>query len=818
MGLSRFGRAALCVTSTILFLGLLASTDAAQASTSWNVSSLPGVSAGPPSGSQGLGPVSCVSASFCVSVGQDTPTSAFLNEGLAGITRPFVEVWSDNSWSATNLPLPPGGSAVEMSSVSCISVDFCMAVGEYQRPSGGAQPLAETFSSGTWTATSLPLPERAYPNTLSVEPELGGVSCVSATSCVAVGYYQVQEGVNRGICCFASYPMAEVFSGTTWKVSTLPTPLGFGGFMSGISCTLAGTKQTCVAIGTGFLSSSDTGWGPISETLTGRSWTAARLPLPADNASGPDGGYGTGAFPWTISCGATGSCVALGAYVTVDSEGGLVAEQLSAGAWTAVPVPIPAGGSFPFPSSYVLMTNVSCPAVDSCVATSTDQASDGSQQAFSDTLSSRGWGSTSMLPVPAGDSVPIPLGISCISVGSCVAIGVAADNASSTEVPISETLQTGMWVAAPMSLPAPSPMGTLLGISCPSSTFCVAVGYYESESSSSPGGVARIPLAEVLSGSTWTAVPLPLPQDAVPSTDTNPLLQGVSCASPQFCVAVGYYPNGENQERPLAEMYSGGTWTAKRLPLAGSGLEGTLASVSCLSDTSCVAVGAPDDEAFGLVETFSGSTWTETRVPRPSGVADEWLAGVSCVSVGSCVAVGTYWISTSAVRRSRPLAVSLSGGVWQPQELPAPADVSAKTEFNIPTMRSVVCQSMTSCVAAGFYPVSSFKTKPLIESLSGHSWSPLSPDVLGSPEWTLLFGISCSSANACVAVGSSEGNPLVTTLNGGTWTSTFPVPPVGADTGGSLLAVSCLPTGQCVAAGSNLGASGVYPSVATGAT
>jgi len=71
-----------------------------------------------------------------------------------------------------------------------------------------------------------------------IASELLGVSCVSATDCLAVGD---QTNLSSG----RSLTLVESWNGSTW--STVPSPTANGdNFLSGVSCTSAGF---CAAVG-----------------------------------------------------------------------------------------------------------------------------------------------------------------------------------------------------------------------------------------------------------------------------------------------------------------------------------------------------------------------------------------------------------------------------------------------------------------------------------------------------------------------------------------------------------------------------------------
>ena len=71
-----------------------------------------------------------------------------------------------------------------------------------------------------------------------IASELLGVSCVSATDCLAVGD---QTNLSSG----RSLTLVQSWNGSTW--STVPSPNANGdNFLSGVSCTSAGF---CAAVG-----------------------------------------------------------------------------------------------------------------------------------------------------------------------------------------------------------------------------------------------------------------------------------------------------------------------------------------------------------------------------------------------------------------------------------------------------------------------------------------------------------------------------------------------------------------------------------------
>ena len=124
-----------------------------------------------------------------------------------------------------------------------------------------------------------------------------------------------------------------------------------------------------------------------------------------------------------------------------------------------------------------------------------------------------------------------------------------------------------------------------------------------------------------LSGTTWSAQPLPLPSGA-----TGGGLDAVSCLSAGSCVAVGYYTDASSFSNGLITMISNGILTSMRAPEPSNSGNDTdsdqvadLLQVSC-AGSNCAAVGEYEDTTgavHGLINWWNGSSWTATQSPLP---------------------------------------------------------------------------------------------------------------------------------------------------------------------------------------------------------
>jgi hypothetical protein len=169
----------------------------------------------------------------------------------------------------------------------------------------------------------------------------------------------------------------------------------------------------------------------------------------------------------------------------------------------------------------------------------------------------------------------------------------------------------------------PNPTGSILsllvGVSCPSTTSCFAVGNYDTAFFA-----ANPTLVEHWNGWSWKIMTSPNPTG-------GGSLEGVSCPSTTSCFAVGYSNFGG-----LVEHWNGWSWKITTSPPGST--NAALRGVSCPSTTSCFAVG--DTGVKSLVEHWNGSSWSLMASPNPRGSTLTVLNGVSCPSTTSCFAVG----------------------------------------------------------------------------------------------------------------------------------------------------------------------------------
>ena len=304
----------------------------------------------------------------------------------------------------------------------------------------------------------------------------------------------------------------------------------------------------------------------------------------------------------------------------------------------------------------------------------------------------------------------------------------------------------------------------------------VALGY----------GVAApgIAVAAAGAGPSWVIQSTPSPGGRHGS-----ILLGVSCPSARACTAVGAIAPFAGYTGTIAEHWNGKKWAAQPAPRVKAG---ALYGVSCLSARDCIAVGYGAKGA--LAERWNGRKWMIQPTQTPSGTKYAIFQAVSCTSPRACTAVGSYG------KKGYTLAERWNGKKWVLQSTPNPVTGTDGNE-----LLGVSCSSVTSCTAVGESDITDSKSDTIAEHWNGRKWAlqptPRHPDGNESE----LAGVSCPSANACIAVGFSGNSvrPWVTLAerwNGRKWVL-LPTPnPSGSD-GSELAGVSCLSVTACTTAG-----------------
>jgi len=375
--------------------------------------------------------------------------------------------------------------------------------------------------------------------------------------------------------------------------------------------------------------------------VTPTGWSVTRLPFPPGDGPGPF-------QPVAISCSSATRCLGGGSYPAGSPESSQAAVLNWSGArWNASQALLPAGA---LSSSWSSVASMACPTADRCFAGGW-YGSDAGNEGLLLVKDGPQW-SAMQAPAPANaSSNPSEqvTGMSCLSARWCSAVGAYSDDVDN-QYELLLRWSAGRWTASEAPVPPDyGGNGSLMAVSCPSTTMCVAGGYYYDKA-----GGSR-PILLTWQGRDRVLTSVPLPPGAPVGAQAG--IRGVSCASVTSCVAVGGYNDAAGHEQGLLLTLSGGTWTAAEAPLpvhVAGDPQAAVFSVSCPVASSCTAGGTYQTGAtsHGLLLTWSGvtNTWTPANAPASAYA----VYGMSCPTVTRCVAVSGSTSNTNGLALTGP--------------------------------------------------------------------------------------------------------------------------------------------------------------------
>jgi hypothetical protein len=329
--------AALTIPALAIGLGGVAAANVSVASPGASIPYLPELTG-----------VSCPDRDNCLAVGD-----VDINSGLA---FPVADHWNGSSWKLLHPLIPAGAVDSFLTAVSCSGVGACTATGYWVDEAFVWHTLAERWGGTGWTIQAT--------STTGMEQDFTGVSCPTASACIAVGDHFV-----------------ETWDGSSWALQRLPLSA------NGVSCP---TSTFCMAV------------GKLAASWNGTTWTHDPPVFPADSSS---------AYLTSVSCSTPSFCLATGTYIAALPTGSalkVVADAWDGHSWKLVS-----------PDAVSSFDAVSCPSTRVCMAVGT---------ADSGTLAQswRGATWTSLDPInPSGVSDSL-FGVSCATPDACSAVGVTS--------------------------------------------------------------------------------------------------------------------------------------------------------------------------------------------------------------------------------------------------------------------------------------------------------------------------------------------------------------------------------------------------------
>ena len=364
--------------------------------------------------------------------------------------------------------------------ISCPTATSCAAVGYFEDTSDTQQALLMDRSGSPWTPSEATLPSGA--STTAPDASFVSVSCYSAGNCVAAGGYTNSEP--------RLIPMLVSETDGTWGAAFDAPPLPGNPYVDATVGKISCSAEVCAAVGRATVMSSK---GYIVFGF-GDSWTSLLAPLPADAATHPH------AELTDVSC-TESTCEAVGDYI--DNSGGTRGVILTyAGAtWTASEAPLP--GAAAASGQHAKVEVISCPAIGECAAAGDFTDSAGKQEALLLTETSGNW-SAQKGKLPAGTPAnPHPEfeALDCSQAGDCAAVGFDdADSHHNQVLPLAVAESGGVWQPAvnpdlpanAIALSTNRQQSALDTVSCPTSSYCEAGGFYTRADESNPALVVGL--------------------------------------------------------------------------------------------------------------------------------------------------------------------------------------------------------------------------------------------------------------------------------------------------------------------------------------
>jgi hypothetical protein len=456
------------------------------------------------------------------------------------IERPLIERWTGGRWSIDTAD----PAAARLNEVSCVSALECFAVGSL----AVGIPLAESWNGSHWSIQRMPDTSNGAGGALDA------VSCNRVRGCMAVGAFG--DGT----------PLAERWSHGRWSVQAVPSVPPSPSLVSGSSLACAQSRFCIVGGGV---------WD-------GRKWSSQRFPDP-DYFDLPQLA--------ALSCASAAMCIAVGADSPFDDPTALV-EQWNGRIWRPQAAPSPPGSS---------LTAVSCPSPNACTAVGNVQPpSTPGAQANPVPLVERWNGSAwalEQIPTPAGSANAQLDSISCADGNSCTAVGSFTDQAGVAHALI-EHLAGSEWLIQSPAVPADPTSQSLDGVSCPTTSFCLATGMQNPL----PLG-SQTSLVERWSGTQWSI-------DSA-ATGAYGESTAVSCPTPTACTVISNYPD---QQHTGVDHWNGTTWQPEQLQPTPPGPQLQLDAIACPSVASCVLIGESgylgEAPIAYFVQHWNGSRWS----------------------------------------------------------------------------------------------------------------------------------------------------------------------------------------------------------------
>lgn len=698
----------------------------------------------------------CTSTAACVGVGASDASGSY----GAQILRWDGEAWSEESEESVSL-----GEETVLSSlagVTCTSASDCVAIGSAEDELEQKTPLVLRWDGTSWTTQAAPGPEG------SIAAELDDVACASASSCIAVGSYYDQQEVKHAL--------SMTWDGEAWSLRSVPEPTGAGlSELSAVSCV---GSADCVGVGS-FVNGSE-----VTKTLAvawnGSAWSIDATPEPegAELSQLED-----------ISCRPSEACTAVGQYIHSGEEKTLALRRNTAGEWSLQATPNQAG------ALSRALTSVSCSGGAHCTAVGVVEQG---RLELAVTIEWNGteWSEQPIDTEALGATAVSLTAVHCLSASDCNATGSVSYGRSAARRNLAFHYNGTVWLVTEAggyerrwtSVAVTQARRVLDDVSCPAEARCFAVGSLKTDDGQQKAQVAS------WGGGSWDAEAAPLPSEASAAR-----LRGVSCASADDCWAVGGYVDAERQKHIFAMSWDGVAWSIETMPTPAEGSGAELWGVDCVTAGACTAVGSYLHETGNevpLAMAFDGTEWSIEAVEAPAETPFVWLADLDCLAAGACMAVGAQ---ADYFGHEQSFAVVRDESGWKIAETPT-------LEGNAPNrFEGVSCTSEWDCTTVGGFVDQEGREQIHALRWDGLGWLAMA-QAGGFLATTGLSDVSCPAASDCVAVGRRPGEssqpPQIVRWDGTSWDAEPPAEYAVGASSIELRAVDCASAVECQVVGS----------------
>ena len=148
-------------------------------------------------------------------------------------------------------------------------------------------------------------------------------------------------------------------------------------------------------------------------------------------------------------------------------------------------------------------------------------------------------------------------------------------------------------------------------------------------------------------------------------------------------------------------------------------------------------------------------------IPTPTGVIASRrtvpvLSGFSCASARRCVGFA-FLYTTANFSSYAELTVTWNGRKWTSAVMSEGGFVSGADDYET-GLFGVSCPSTRACVAVGGDSVGADSVDPIAAFWNGQTWAVQTLPQPAATQPASLVGVSCASATSCMAIGASGNN------------------------------------------------------------